>query len=160
MNVPEIVTYFFETNRLGYHKSTAYTLFTSRCNSFTHFHKNYIKEPVCGESYEYTPINIIVQTGGARSGHYRAYVKNNGSWYSCDDATIAEVQGTSDNPISAKMQKDIDDNAYVIFYKKISLSEEPQWAKRIQEFQDRQLKQQLTNLANILHLLQQKLTPE
>ncbi len=122
--------------------------------------RDYMKEQVRGESYEYTPINIIVQTGGAQGGHYRAYIKDNGSWYECNDQFINEVQGTPDNPISALMQKDIDNNAYVIFYKKINLSEEPQWAQKIQELKEGKLKQQLTNLTNILDLLQKKLASE
>ena len=120
--------------------------------------KNYMKESFPGESYEYTPINIIVQTGVAQGGHYRAYVKDNGMWYECNDQFVTKVAGTRDNPISG-MQKDIDNNAYVIFYKKISLSEEPEWTEKIKERNEPSLPQQLTNLSNTLQLLQKKLIP-
>ena len=65
-----------------------------------------LKNLLSGESNEYTPINIIaIEQVALRSGHYVAYVKDNGSWYLCDDATIAKIQGTSDNPIPQECKK-------------------------------------------------------
>ncbi len=71
-------------------------------------------------SENYELIGVVLHTGSLDSGHYYAYIKDQYDplhlWYRCDDAVITKI-GTE---LSAVAQRDINQNSYMLFYKKIT----------------------------------------
>jgi ubiquitin carboxyl-terminal hydrolase 22/27/51 len=50
----------------------------------------------------------VVHHGSGLGGHYTCFVKVQEKWYKCDDAKVTEAK-----------EGYIDENAYLLFYKKI-----------------------------------------
>lgn len=112
----------------------------------------YVKEIFEAESYDYTLESVVAHKGSTDSGHYIAYVKNNGQWYECNDNNIRET--TFREMKNAGNYFNIDTTGYVLFYKKIepldSFSEPSISATE-------PLIQELTNLHNQLKSLEEQL---
>jgi len=68
-----------------------------------------IRETESNQVFDYELYSIIYHTGNALNGHYNCNVKINGKWYFIDDAQII---------LTESLEMD-NENAYILFYKKV-----------------------------------------
>ena len=58
-------------------------------------------------TYKYNLYAVANHTGGARGGHYYAYIKNGDSWYNFNDTQVTKLTAR---------HKIVSSNVYLLFY--------------------------------------------
>lgn len=105
------------------------------------------------EENEYVLKAAVIHGGSMTSGHYWAYVENNGQWYKCDDKTITKVN--FNNPsVQGDIQGGGNASGYVFIYEKTRMAP-PSKPKKPQAPPQKELQQIAADLKTLKNSLTQ-----